>query len=40
MEAQLDDETSFLEGVERGIAAAVRGEFIDEDEMDGRVEQI
>jgi predicted transcriptional regulator len=33
----LEDETSFLEAVERGIAAAERGEFIEEAEMDARV---
>ena len=36
----LEDETSFLEGVERGIAASERGEFIEEEEMDARVEQM
>lgn len=33
----VEDETSFLEAVEKGIAAAVRGEFIEEEEMDARV---
>ena len=36
----LEDETTFLEGVEKGIAAAERGEFIEEEEMDARVEQM
>ncbi len=31
-------ETGFLEAVERGIAAAERGEFVDEAEMDAHVE--
>jgi predicted transcriptional regulator len=30
----------YLEAVERGIAAADRGEFIEEDEMDVRVERM
>jgi hypothetical protein len=34
----LDDEAGFLAPVERGIAAAERGEFIDEEEMDARIE--
>jgi predicted transcriptional regulator len=33
-----EDEVRFLEGVERGIQAAERGEFIEEEEMDARVE--
>jgi predicted transcriptional regulator len=33
----LEDETSFLEAVEKGMAAAGRGEFIEEAEMDARV---
>lgn len=33
----LEDETSFLEAVEKGIAAADRGEFIEEEEMDARI---
>ena len=36
----LDDEARFLAAVERGIAAAERGEFIEEDEMDARVERM
>lgn len=35
----LDDEARFLAAVERGIAAAERGELIDEEEMDARVER-
>jgi predicted transcriptional regulator len=34
----LDDEARFLAAVEKGIAAAERGEFIEEEEMDARVE--
>src|SRR5271156_1714485 len=34
----LDEESRFLAGVEKGIAAAERGEFIEEDEMDARLE--
>ena len=33
----LEDETRFLEAVENGIAAAERGEFIEEEEMDARI---
>ena len=33
----IEDEASFLEAVEYGIAAAGRGEFIEEEEMDARV---
>jgi predicted transcriptional regulator len=36
----LEDESQFLEAVEKGIAAAGRGEFIDEAEMDARVEHM
>lgn len=36
----LDDEARFLAAVEKGIAAAERGEFIEEDEMDARVERM
>jgi predicted transcriptional regulator len=36
----LENESQFLEAVEKGIAAAERGEFIDEEEMDTRVEQM
>jgi predicted transcriptional regulator len=34
----LDDEAHFLAAVEKGIAAAERGEFIEEEEMDARLE--
>lgn len=34
----LDEEARFLAAVEKGIAAADRGEFIEEDEMDARLE--
>ena len=34
----LDEETRFLAAVEKGIAAAKRGEFIEENEMDARLE--
>ena len=34
----LDEEARFLAAVERGIAAAQRGEFIEEKEMDARLE--
>ncbi|MCU1276164.1 MAG: hypothetical protein JWO48_3595 [Bryobacterales bacterium] len=36
----LDDEARFLEAVEKGIAAAERGEFIEEEEMDARIERM
>jgi predicted transcriptional regulator len=36
----LDDEARFLAAVEKGIAAAERGEFIEEEEMDGRIERM
>ena len=36
----LDDETLFLAAVEKGIAAAERGEFIEEEEMDARIERM
>ncbi len=36
----VEDETRFLEGVERGIAAADRGQFIEEEELDARVERM
>ena len=36
----LDDETQFLAPVEKGLAAAERGEFIEEEEMDARVERM
>jgi len=35
----LDDEARFLAAVERGITAAERGDFV-EDEMDARVERM
>ena len=34
----LDEEARFLAAVERGLAAAARGEFIDEAAMDARLE--
>ncbi len=34
----LDEEARFLVAVEKGIAAAERGEFIEEEEMDARLE--
>jgi len=34
----LNEEVRFLTAVEKGIAAAERGEFIEEEEMDARVE--
>ncbi len=34
----LDDEARFLAAIEKGLAAAERGEFIEEDEMDVRVQ--
>jgi predicted transcriptional regulator len=36
----LDDEAQFLAAVEKGIAAAKRGEFIEEEEMDARIERM
>jgi predicted transcriptional regulator len=36
----LDDEVRFRAAVERGIAAADRGEFIEEEEMDARIERM
>ena len=36
----LDDEARFLAAVEKGIAAAERGEFIEVEEMDARVERM
>ena len=36
----LDEEARFLQAVERGIAAAERGEFIEEQEMDARIERM
>ena len=34
----LDEEARFLAAVDKGIAAAERGEFIEEEEMDARLE--
>jgi predicted transcriptional regulator len=34
----LDEEARFLAAVEKGIAAAARGEFVSEEEMDARLE--
>ncbi len=34
----LDEEARFLAAVEKGIAAAERGQFIEEEEMDARLE--
>ena len=34
----LDEEARFLAAVEKGLAAAERGEFIEEKEMDARLE--
>ncbi len=36
----LDDEARFFAAVEKGIAAAERGDFIEEEEMDARVERL
>ncbi len=36
----LDDDARFLAAVEKGLAAAERGEFIEEEEMDARVERM
>ncbi|HTB17539.1 MAG TPA: hypothetical protein VK708_05455 [Bryobacteraceae bacterium] len=36
----LDDEVRFLAAVEKGIAAGERGEFIEEEEMDARIERL
>lgn len=36
----LDDEARFLAAVEKGLLAAERGEFIEEEEMDARVERM
>lgn len=35
-----DDEAAFLAAVDKGLAAAERGEFIEEDEMDARLERM
>ena len=34
----LDEETRFRAAVEKGLAAAERGEFVEEEEMDARLE--
>ena len=34
----LDEEARFLAAVEKGLAAAERGEFIEEEEMDARLQ--
>lgn len=34
----LNDEADFLAAVEKGLAAANRGEFVEEEEMDARIE--
>lgn len=36
----LDEESRFLAAVEKGIQAAERGEFIEEEEMDSRLESM
>ena len=36
----LNEKARFLEAVEKGIAAAERGEFIEEEEMDARLERM
>jgi predicted transcriptional regulator len=36
----MDDKVRFLAAVEKGIAAANRGEFIEEEEMDARIERM
>lgn len=36
----LEEEARFIEAVEKGLAAAERGEFIDEDEMTARVDRM
>jgi predicted transcriptional regulator len=36
----LDEEARFLAAVEKGIAAAERGDFIEEEEMDVRLERM
>lgn len=40
VERYLDDEAHFLEAVEKGIAATAQGEFIEEEEMDARIERM
>jgi predicted transcriptional regulator len=36
----LDSEARFLAAVEKGIAAAERGDYIEEEEMDARIERM
>jgi predicted transcriptional regulator len=36
----LDEKARFLEAVEKGISAAERGEFIEDEEMDARLEHM
>jgi predicted transcriptional regulator len=36
----LEEDARFRAAVEKGIAAANRGEFIEEEEMDARLEQM
>jgi predicted transcriptional regulator len=36
----LDNEARFLAAVEKGLAAAERGEFIEEEEMDAGIERM
>jgi predicted transcriptional regulator len=36
----LDEQERFLAAVEKGIAAAARGELIEEEEMDARIEHM
>jgi predicted transcriptional regulator len=36
----VEEDARFLAAVDRGIAAADRGEFIEEEEMDARVERM
>jgi predicted transcriptional regulator len=36
----LQDQARFLAAVEKGLAAAERGEFIEEEEMDARIERM
>jgi len=40
LDRYLDEEARYLAAVEKGIAAADRGEFIEEAEMDARVERM
>lgn len=40
LERYIEYETDFLEAVERGIAAADRGEFVDQDEVEARLERM